>query len=132
MSGASRNELERAGIWPRARESGYRHRRGTTEGKLDEFVEKCMHGERVVVYTTDFCGWCERAKSLLAARGVQYREVWLPRTPEGLERLAEAAPSARSFPQIVIDGELVGGYTELVARDREVSLASLAGCGEDA
>ena len=90
-----------------------------------------MHGgtlvhERVVVYTTDFCGWCERAKSLLAARGVAFREVWLPRTPEGRERLVEAAPHARSFPQIVIDGEVVGGYRELVERDRAGALAGLA------
>ena len=91
-----------------------------------------MHRERVVVYTTDYCGWCERAKSLLAARGVQFREVWLPRTPEGRERLAEAAPFARSFPQILIDGEPVGGYSELVARDREGSLATLADCAEGA
>lgn len=86
--------------------------------------------ERVVVYTTDFCGWCERAKSLLAARGVRYREVWLPRTPEGRDRLAEAAPLARSFPQIVIDGEVLGGYRELVERDRAGELAELAGSGE--
>ena len=90
-----------------------------------------MHGERVVVYTTDYCGWCERAKSLLAARGVRFREVWLPRTPEGRERLAEAAPFARSFPQILIDGEVVGGYSDLVARDRAGSLADLAACAED-
>jgi glutaredoxin 3 len=89
-----------------------------------------MGAERVVVYTTDFCGWCERAKSLLTARGVPFQEVWLPRTPEGRERLAEAAPLARSFPQIVIDGEPVGGYSELVARDRDGRLATLAGCGE--
>ena len=91
-----------------------------------------MHGERVVVYTSDYCGWCDRAKSLLAARGVRFREVWLPRTPEGRARLAEAAPSARSVPQILIDGEPVGGYTELVARDREGSLAGLAASAEDA
>ena len=90
-----------------------------------------MQGERVVVYTTDYCGWCDRAKSLLAARGVRFREVWLPRTPEGRERLAEAAPAARSFPQILIDGQPVGGYTELVARDREGSLAGLAAPAED-
>jgi glutaredoxin 3 len=89
-----------------------------------------MSGDRVVVYTTDFCGWCDRAKSLLAARGVRFREVWLPRTPEGRERLAEAAPSARSFPQILIDGEVVGGYRELVERDREGALAELTGCEE--
>ncbi|HEY7472701.1 MAG TPA: glutaredoxin domain-containing protein [Gemmatimonadota bacterium] len=84
-----------------------------------------MAEDRVVVYTTDFCGWCDRAKSLLAARGIPYREVWLPRTPEGRERLAEAAPAARSFPQILIDGELVGGYRELVERDREGALSRL-------
>jgi glutaredoxin 3 len=86
-----------------------------------------MTEDRVVVYTTDYCGYCDRAKSLLSARGVRYREVWLPRTPEGRERLAEAAPSARSFPQILIDGEVVGGYRELVERDREGTLARLAG-----
>ena len=86
-----------------------------------------MTEDRVVVYTTDYCGYCDRAKSLLSARGVRFREVWLPRTPEGRERLAEAAPSARSFPQILIDGELVGGYRELVQRDREGTLTRLAG-----
>jgi glutaredoxin 3 len=86
-----------------------------------------MTEDRVVVYTTDYCGFCDRAKSLLAARGVRFREVWLPRTPEGRERLAEAAPFARSFPQILIDGQVVGGYRELVERDREGSLARLVG-----
>lgn len=86
-----------------------------------------MTEDRVVVYTTDYCGFCDRAKSLLTARGVRYREVWLPRTPEGRERLAEAAPAARSFPQILIDGQVVGGYRELVERDRDGALARLAG-----
>ncbi|HET9332189.1 MAG TPA: glutaredoxin domain-containing protein [Gemmatimonadota bacterium] len=86
-----------------------------------------MTEDRVVVYTTDYCGYCDRAKSLLTARGVRYREVWLPRTPEGRERLAEAAPAARSFPQILIDGQVVGGYRELVERDRDGVLARLAG-----
>lgn len=131
MSGVSRNHLRVPASGP-AHGSSAIVLGAAIIGRADAFVEKCMHGERVVVYTTDYCGWCERAKSLLAARGVRYREVWLPRTPEGRERLAEAAPRARSFPQILIDGELVGGYAELVARDREGSLASLAACGEGA
>jgi len=93
--------------------------------------EDILTGERVVVYTTDFCGWCERAKALLAARGVRFREVWLPRTPEGRDRLNEAAPLARSFPQIVIDGEVLGGYRELVERDRAGALTELVERGED-
>jgi glutaredoxin 3 len=93
--------------------------------------ENTLTGERVVVYTTDFCGWCERAKALLAARGIRFREVWLPRTPEGRDRLAEAAPLARSFPQILIDGAVLGGYRDLVERDRAGALTELAERGED-
>ncbi len=74
---------------------------------------------RVVVYTTDPCSFCVRAKLLLEARGVPYREEHLPRSPEGKARLAEVAPSARTFPQVVIDDEVVGGYRELVAYDRD-------------
>ena len=58
----------------------------------------------VVVYTTDPCGYCHRAKALLEARGIAFREVRLPRTAEGRARLAEVAPDARTFPIVVIDG----------------------------
>lgn len=73
---------------------------------------------RVIVYTTDYCGWCERAKGLLAARGVDFREERIPRTSEGRERLEAAVPGARTFPQIVIGGRPIGGYRELVDLDR--------------
>lgn len=85
------------------------------------------NGARVVVYTTDWCGWCERAKGLLEARGVPYREEHLPRTPEGRARLAEVAPAARSFPWIVVDGRSIGGYRELVEMERAGGLEDLAG-----
>lgn len=77
---------------------------------------------RVVVYTTDFCGHCERAKALLRARGIDFREERVERTSEGRERLEEAVPGARTFPQIVIDGRPIGGYTDLVALDRRGGL----------
>lgn len=82
---------------------------------------------RIVVYTTDFCGYCERAKALLRARGVDFAEERVERTPEGRDRLAEVAPGARSFPQIVIDGRPIGGYADLVALDRDGELAGEAG-----
>ena len=44
----------------------------------------------MVLYTTDPCGYCHRAKALLEARGILFREVRLPRTAEGRARLAEA------------------------------------------
>lgn len=82
---------------------------------------------RVVVYTTEWCGYCDRAKSLLEARGVAYREERVPRTLEGRRRLAELAPNARTFPQIVVDGDVIGGYAALLALDRRGALAELRG-----
>ena len=73
---------------------------------------------RVVVYTTDRCSWCLRAKALLERRGIPYREEWIPRTPEGLARLTGVVPGARSFPQIVIDDEPIGGFQDLLERER--------------
>lgn len=81
----------------------------------------------VVVYTTDWCGYCERAKGLLEARGIAYREVYVPRSPEGRARLAEVSPTARTFPQIVVEGEPIGGYRELVAVLRSGELDRLNG-----
>ena len=82
--------------------------------------------DRVIVYTTNPCGYCLRAKTLLEARGVAYREVLLPRTAEGRARLAEVAPRARTFPVIVVDGRVLGGYAHLVDWDRSGRLAEVA------
>jgi glutaredoxin 3 len=77
----------------------------------------------VVLYTTDPCGYCQRAKALLETRGVPFREVRLPRTAEGRARLADVAPHARTFPVVVIDGVSIGGYADLVEWDRAGRLA---------
>lgn len=81
---------------------------------------------RVIVYTTDFCSFCVRAKMLLDARRVVFREEHLPATPASRDRLRNLHPTARTFPQIVIDGEVLGGYHELVALDRAGGLTKLA------
>ena len=88
-------------------------------------IEKKESDARVVVYTTDWCGYCHRAKGLLESRGIAYEEVHVPRTREGRTRLAEVAPRARTFPQIVIDGEPIGGYRELLDLSRAGRLDGL-------
>lgn len=65
-----------------------------------------------IIWSKDFCGYCERAKRLLEQKGIKYEE----RKIGGgytKEQLLEAVPTARTVPQIFIDGEYVGGYTEL-------------------
>ena len=77
---------------------------------------------RITVYTTEPCGYCRVAKALLAARKVPFEEINLSKDPEGRGQLAELT-GMMTFPQVVIDGEPIGGYQELVAADRDGRLA---------
>lgn len=79
---------------------------------------------RVRVYTGDYCGYCRAAKRLLDARSVPYEEVNVSTTPGARESLVERT-GWRTIPVIEIDGEMVGGYTELVGVDRSGGLAHL-------
>jgi len=79
----------------------------------------------VVVYTTEPCSYCTRVKMLLKARDIEFREVNLVSDPPGLQELAERT-GMMTLPQVVIDGELVGGYKETVAADESGRLAELA------
>jgi glutaredoxin 3 len=79
----------------------------------------------ITVYSTDPCSFCTRAKALLDQRGLPYDEVNLAKDPAGRMRLVELT-GMMSFPQVVIDGEVVGGFMELVQADRSGRLAELA------
>lgn len=69
---------------------------------------------QVTVYTTEPCAFCIRVKGLLSARGVEFEEVNLAKSPEGRVELAQRT-GMMTFPQVIIGGELVGGFTEVQA-----------------
>ena len=78
---------------------------------------------RVILFSTDSCTFCTHAKSLLTKRGVRFEEVNLGEHPELQEELADVT-GLTSFPQIIVDGEPIGGYNELRAADKSGALAS--------
>jgi len=80
---------------------------------------------RVTIYTTEPCGFCRVAKSLLQKRNVAYAEVNLAKDPLGRAELVRTT-GMMTFPQVVIDGESIGGYQELVQADRAGLLVALA------
>jgi glutaredoxin 3 len=80
---------------------------------------------RVTVYTTEPCGFCRVAKALLDKRNVPYSEVNLVKDPSGRAALVRLT-GMMTFPQVVIDGEPIGGYQELVQADRAGRLVDLA------
>jgi glutaredoxin 3 len=69
---------------------------------------------QITVYTTDPCSFCSRVKNLLTARGFEYAEVNLAKDPIGRAELARLT-GMMSFPQVLVDGELLGGYAEVHA-----------------
>jgi glutaredoxin 3 len=78
----------------------------------------------VTLYTTEHCPFCTSAKTLLAKREIEYTEINLARDPDGRTELSEKTGMI-TFPQIVIDGETLGGFQELLAADRAGRLPQL-------
>jgi glutaredoxin 3 len=79
----------------------------------------------VVLFSTDSCTYCGHAKSLLTKRGVAFEEVDLGAHPELQADLRELT-GLDGFPQILVDGETLGGLNELRAADRDGTLAAWA------
>ena len=79
---------------------------------------------RVTVYTTEPCGYCRTAKTLLDRRGVAYDEINLAKDADGRAELV-ARTGMMTFPQVLIDGQPLGGFQELAAADRSGRLAPL-------
>jgi glutaredoxin 3 len=78
----------------------------------------------ITVYTTDACPFCVRVKQLLDARGMQYDEINLARDADGRAQLSQRT-GMMTFPQVLIDGALVGGFQETLAADRSGRLKDL-------
>jgi glutaredoxin 3 len=79
---------------------------------------------KITVYSTEPCSFCVRAKELLKLRRLSFEEINLAKDPAGRMELVERTGMI-SFPQIVIDDEVLGGFQELVQADRSGRLAEL-------
>jgi len=74
----------------------------------------------IEIYGKDFCPYCDKAQALaqriIADRGAgkyEYKKLGRDFTRE---ELFESFPGARTFPQIRVNGRVVGGYTEFEAQ----------------
>lgn len=79
----------------------------------------------VLMYTTQVCAYCIRAKQLLKARGVtQIEEIRVDDEPEQRE-IMMARTQRRTVPQIFIGDVHVGGCDDLIALDQAGKLLPL-------
>ena len=78
----------------------------------------------IEVYTTNPCPYCLAAKNLLQKRGLQWKEhLVFGGTPEWAAMMKRT--SAKTVPQVFVNGQLIGGFPELAAYDKEGKLHKL-------
>lgn len=80
----------------------------------------------VAIYTTPSCPYCVMAKRLMREKGVAFDEVDVAQDFDKRRWLVERT-GQRTVPQVFIDGNPYGGYTDLVALDRKGELDPLLG-----
>jgi glutaredoxin 3 len=75
---------------------------------------------KAVIWSKYHCPYCDQAKALLTQRGIEFVEH---KIGDGYtkEDLLEVAPTARTVPQIFLNEELIGGFTELKKRLENVN-----------
>jgi len=79
---------------------------------------------KVVMYTSRYCPFCVRAKSLLIDKEVDLKELFVDQDPE-LRRKMMQDSGRRTVPQIWIGEQHIGGCDELLALDRSNKLDGL-------
>jgi glutaredoxin 3 len=78
----------------------------------------------VVVYSTNACGYCVRAKALLSKLGIKYEEVDVSGDSDKRAWLVKET-GRRTVPQIFIKGKAIGGFDDLAALNSRGELIAL-------
>jgi glutaredoxin 3 len=73
---------------------------------------------KVELYTTQWCGYCARARALLTRKGVAFTEIDVDADSAKREEMVQRSGGGLTVPQIFIDGEHIGGSDDLVALDQ--------------
>lgn len=73
--------------------------------------------KKVEIYTKDYCPYCVKAANLLTLRGITYMEYDITHDAAKQAEMMARVPHARTVPQILIDGQPIGGCDDLYALD---------------
>ncbi len=79
---------------------------------------------KVKIYSKTTCPACVMAKDLLDKKGVTYEEIILDNKPEETQELITRT-GMKTVPQIFINGELIGGCSDLMDLDKQKKLDPL-------
>ena len=85
-----------------------------------------MTAPAVTMYTTGWCPYCSRARSLLERKGVAFQEIDVEASPEKRAEM-QTRSGRRTVPQIFIGDHHVGGSDDLHALEQAGKLDALLG-----
>ena len=71
--------------------------------------------KKVEIYSKSNCSYCVMAMNFFDSKNVKY-EVYSADDPKIFSEMMDRNPQARTVPQIFIDDQLIGGYTDLVEK----------------
>ena len=83
--------------------------------------------KKIEIYTTNFCPFCAKAKSLLNKKKIKFSEIDVSNHEALREKLSAMANGARSVPQIFADNIHIGDCDKIHKLDREKKLDKLLG-----
>ena len=83
--------------------------------------------KKIEIYTTDYCPFCIKAKSLLNKKKVKFYEINVSNNESLREKMSIMTNGARSVPQIFADGSYIGDCNKIYKLDEEKKLDKLLG-----
>lgn len=80
----------------------------------------------IQIYTSQLCGYCQRARRLLDRKGVEYEEIRVDIEPERWHEMV-ARSGRDTVPQLFVGERHVGGFEDMVDLDLDGELDPLLG-----
>jgi glutaredoxin 3 len=81
--------------------------------------------KKIIVYSTDYCPYCTRAKSLLTSKNVDFDEIDVTNDDDLRMEMVRKSGGRKTVPQIFIDDIHIGGFDDLHALDIKGELDKL-------
>ena len=82
---------------------------------------------KAIVYSKNNCIYCTKPKTMLSSLGIQYTEKKFEDFKSVDDMLEDIGKKVKTMPQIKIDGELIGGYHQLVEYFDDKGLVNFRG-----
>ncbi|MCP4000837.1 MAG: glutaredoxin 3 [Gammaproteobacteria bacterium] len=79
---------------------------------------------KVIMYTTPWCGYCSAARTLLQSKNIEFEEIDVGRDSELRQKMTDKS-NGTTVPQIFINGQPIGGYTDMAAMNEQGKLDEL-------